>query len=136
MPPLGIFRQFVVEQNGEHEDQVNVKKRGIIPIVDIVRLHSLAHNVTAVNTLDRLQALANCKAITMVDCRNLQDALRVIMQARIESQAQQIIQGAQPNHYLNPGTMSKLLRKQLKKAVSIVKDAQLAAKYQYRTALG
>lgn len=136
VPPLGIFRQFVVEQNGEHEDQVNVKKRGIIPIVDIVRLHSLANKVTAVNTLDRLQALANCKAISMVDCRNLQDALRVIMQARIESQAQQIIKGSKPNHYLNPDNMSKLLRKQLKDAFSIVKDAQLGAKNQYRQGLG
>lgn len=92
--------------------------------------------MTAVNTLDRLQALANCKAITMVDCRNLQDALRVIMQARIESQAQQIIKGSQPNHYLNPDNMSKLLRKQLKDAFSIVKDAQLGAKNQYRQGLG
>ncbi|MGR6871094.1 DUF294 nucleotidyltransferase-like domain-containing protein [Pseudomonas sp. HK3] len=136
VPPLGIFRRFVVEQNGEHEDQVNVKKRGILPIVDIVRLHSLAHKVAAVNTLERLQALANCKAMSMVDSRNLQDALRVVMQARIESQAQQIIKGSPPNHYLNPDNMSKLLRKQLKDAFSIVKESQLSAKNQYRQGLG
>ncbi|NVK39293.1 MAG: cyclic nucleotide-binding/CBS domain-containing protein [Gammaproteobacteria bacterium] len=131
-PPLGIFRRFVVEHNGEHADQLNVKKRGIIPIVDIVRLHALANQVTAVNTLDRLQKLVECKAMTMVDSRNLQDALRVIMQARIENQAQQIINGESPNHYLNPDNMSKLLRKQLKDAFSIVKDAQLSVKNQYR----
>jgi CBS domain-containing protein len=136
VPPLGIFRRFVVEQNGEHEDQVNVKKRGIIPIIDIVRLHALAHNVTAVNTLERLQALVKCKAMSIVDSRNLQDALHVVMQARIESQAQQIIQGKPPNHYLNPDNMSKLLRKQLKDAFSIVKDTQLSAKNQYRQGLG
>lgn len=136
VPPLGIFRRFVVEQNGEHEDQVNVKKRGIIPIVDIVRLHALAHKITAVNTVERLQALEKQKILTMVDSRNLQDALSVIMQARIENQSKQILKGQKPDHYLNPDDMGKLLRKQLKDAFSIVKDAQLYAKNTYRQGLG
>jgi len=136
IPPLGVFRRFVVEHNGEHEDQVNIKKRGILPIVDIVRLHALANKISAVNTLERLQALEKCKAMSMVDSRNLQDALRVIMQARIENQAKQIIAGEQPDHYLNPDDMSKLLRKQLKDAFSIVKDAQLSVKNTYRQGLG
>lgn len=136
IPPLGIFRRFVVEHNGEHEDEVNIKKRGILPIVDIVRLHALANQVTQVNTLERLDALEKCKALSMVDSRNLQDALRVIMQARIENQATQIIKGENPDHYLNPDNMGKLLRKQLKDAFSIVKDAQLSVKNTYRQGLG
>jgi CBS domain-containing protein len=136
VPPLGIFRRFVVESNGEHEDQVNVKKRGIIPIVDVVRLHALANKITAVNTIERLPALEKQKQLTIVDSRNLQDALSVIMQARIENQAKQIVAGDKPNHYLNPDDMGKLLRKQLKDAFSIVKDAQLSAKNTYRQGLG
>ncbi len=132
LPPLGIFRQFVVEHNGEHEDELDLKKRGILPIIDLVRLQALANKVTAVNTIERLQSLETIKAINMKDSRNLQDALSVIMQARIENQAQQIVAGKKPNNFIDPDDMSKLLRKQLKDAFSIVKDAQQAAKINFR----
>lgn len=134
-PPLGIFRRFVVEQNGEHEDELDLKKRGVIPIVDMVRLHALANKIDKVNTLDRIDALAKCKAFTIEDSRNLQDAFRVIMQARVRNQADQISTGASPNNHLHPDNMGKLLRNQLKDAFSIVKDAQQIIKLHYRQGL-
>lgn len=135
-PPIGIFRRFVVEQNGEHEDHLDLKKRGVLPIVDMVRLHALAHQIPAVNTLARLDGLAKCKAMTIEDSRNVQDALRVIMQARIQNQAEEISSGQLADNYLDPDNMSKLLRKQLKDAFSIVQDAQQAVKLNYRQGLG
>lgn len=134
-PPLGIFRQFVVEHNGEHADHLDLKKRGIIPIIDMVRLHALANKVTAVNTQQRLADLAKYKAMSLLDSRNLDDALRVIMQIRIQNQAQQIEQGLPANNYLDPEKMSKLVRKQLKDAFSVVKDAQQSVKLRYRQGL-
>ncbi|EAT12766.1 cyclic nucleotide-binding/CBS domain-containing protein [Bermanella marisrubri] len=132
LPPLGIFRRFVVEHNGEHKDELDLKKRGILPIIDVVRLQSLAHKVTAVNTIDRLQALEKCKAMNKKDSRNLQDALQVIMQARLQNQAEQVRLGKKPNNYLDPDEIGKLLRKQLKDAFSVVQDAQQAAKINFR----
>src|SRR5690606_5882333 len=41
-PPLGIFRRFLVERNGEHRDEFNLKKRGVLPIVDLVRIKALS----------------------------------------------------------------------------------------------
>jgi len=40
-PPLGFFKTFVVEKSGEHKDKLNLKIKGIAPIIDIVRLFSL-----------------------------------------------------------------------------------------------
>lgn len=134
-PPLGIFRQFVVEHNGEHKDALDLKKRGILPIIDVVRLQALANKVTAVNTTERLKALEMCKAINKKDSRNLQDALSVIMQARISNQANQVEYAQPVNNYLEPDKISKLLRKQLKDAFSIVQDAQQAAKINFRQGL-
>lgn len=131
-PPMGIFRRFVVEHNGEHQNELNLKKRGVIPIIDIVRLHALAHGLTAVNTFDRLQALVESKAMTMVDSRNLQDALSVLMQLRVTHQAGQIVQGKDVSHYIHPSKLSKIMVKQLKDAFAIVKDAQTGIKLTYR----
>lgn len=135
-PPMGIFRRFVVDQNGEHRDELDLKKRGILPIIDLVRLHSIANSITEVNTLDRLHALVKCKAMTIEDSRNMQDALRVIMQLRTQHQAQQITEGGSPNNYISPSNLSKIMRKQIKDAFSIVMDAQQAVKINYRQGLG
>jgi CBS domain-containing protein len=135
-PPMGIFRRFVVERNGDHVDELDLKKRGILPIIDLVRLHSLANSITEVNTLDRLNALVKCKAMTIEDSRNMQDALRVIMQLRTQHQATQITKGEQPNNYIDPNNLSKIMRKQIKDAFSIVMDAQQAVKINYRQGMG
>jgi CBS domain-containing protein len=135
-PPMGIFRRFVVERNGDHADELDLKKRGILPIIDLVRIHSLANSITEVNTLDRLHALVKCKAMTIEDSRNMQDVLRVIMQLRTQHQATQITEGSEPNNYIDPSNLSKIRRKQIKDAFSIVMDAQQAVKVSYRQGMG
>ncbi|MBA34613.1 MAG: nucleotidyltransferase [Oleispira sp.] len=135
-PPMGIFRRFVVEQNGEHAHELNLKKRGVIPIIDIIRLHALAHGLFEVNTIDRLEALVECKALTIVDSRNIQDALQVLMQLRLVHQAEEIVKGQKPSNYVNPASLSKIVAKQLKDAFGIVKDAQQGVKLKYRPGLG
>ncbi len=134
-PPLGIFRRFVVEHNGEHRDQLNLKKRAVIPIVDTVRIHALANSITAVNTVERLNALAKCRAMSINDSRNLQDALQVIMQTRMEGQVSQLLAAQEPGNYLNPDELPKLVRKQLRDAFSIVMDALQAVRQRYRPGL-
>jgi CBS domain-containing protein len=135
-PPMGIFRRFVVDHNGEHVHELNLKKRGVIPIIDIVRLHALANGLVEVNTIDRLRALVDCKAMTIVDSRNIQDALQVLMQLRVTHQAKQLVKGEAPSNYINPASLSKIVAKQLKDSFGIVKDAQQGVRLKYRQGLG
>lgn len=134
-PPLGIFRRFLVERNGEHRDEFDIKKRGVMPIVDLVRIHSLAHGVEAVNTRERLQQLMAKKVFTIADGRNLQDAFDTIQQLRVENQSQQIAQGNQASNYMNPKDLPELERKHLKDAFTIVHDSQEALRNHYRQGL-
>ncbi|MBT8246132.1 MAG: CBS domain-containing protein [Winogradskyella sp.] len=48
-PPLSFFRQFLVENDGEHKDQFDIKARAIMPLVDAARLLILSHNIKSVN---------------------------------------------------------------------------------------
>jgi len=135
-PPLGIFRRFVVEHNGEHRDELNLKKRAILPIVDMARIHCLANDISAVNTLERLQALADSRVLTIGESRNLQDAWSVIMQVRVEAQARQVVAADDISHYLNPDALSQLERKLLRDAFKVVGDALSAIGMRYRPGLG
>ena len=48
-PPLSFFRQFLVEQSGDHKDQFDIKSRVMMPLVDAARLLILDHNIKDVN---------------------------------------------------------------------------------------
>ncbi len=130
--PIGIFRRFVVERNGEHKDTLNLKKRGILPIVEIVRLHALAAGIAPVNTLDRLHALAAESHMTRYDSRNLQDALRFLMQVRLQIQARQIREEQPLSNYCNPHSLPTLAKEQLRDAFRMVDNAQKAIRLSYR----
>ncbi|WP_295717378.1 putative nucleotidyltransferase substrate binding domain-containing protein [uncultured Halovibrio sp.] len=131
-PPIGIFRRFVVERNGDHKDTLNLKKRGLLPIIEIVRLHALASGVDRINTLERLDELARGKHMTRYDARNLQDALRFLMQVRLQVQADQIREGEELSNYCNPRNLPKLAREQLRDAFQLVDSAQKSVRLAYR----
>lgn len=131
-PPIGIFRRFVVERNGEHKDTLNLKKRGLLPIIEIVRLHALAAGIERINTLERLDELARGRHMTRYDARNLQDALRFLMQVRLQVQADQIREGEELSNHCNPRNLPKLAREQLRDAFQLVDSAQKSVRLTYR----
>ena len=125
----------MVERNGEHRATLNLKKRGVIPIVDIVRIHALANKITAVNTDERLQELARTKVLTINDSRNIQDALHFIMRLRLKSQARQITRGEKLTNQCNPKDLPTLAKKQLRDAFTIVDISQSAIRLKFRAGL-
>ncbi|MDX1734552.1 MAG: DUF294 nucleotidyltransferase-like domain-containing protein, partial [Halioglobus sp.] len=135
-PPLGIFRRFVVDRNGDHADELDLKKRGVLPVTEIVRLHALANGIRAVNTSERLDALAAQRALTLVDSRNLADALHFIQQRRVKHQCEQILAGGKVGNFLNPRDLPKMAREQLRDAFTIIDEAQQAVRQRYRAGMG
>ena len=41
-PPTGFFRGLVVEPTGEHRGRLDLKQRGVLPIVDLARWAGIA----------------------------------------------------------------------------------------------
>jgi CBS domain-containing protein len=135
-PPLGIFRRFVLDRDGEHRDYLDLKKRGVLPITEMIRLRALANKVSAVNTQERLLALVEGKHMTIVDSRNLVDALHFIQQQRIKQQCGQIVRGEKVSNFINPKDLPKMAKEQLRDAFTIIDDAQSAIRQTYRAGMG
>ena len=135
-PPLGIFRRFVVDRDGEHRSELDLKKRGVLPVTEIVRLHALAHGISAVNTEERLNALAADKHLTIAGSRNLADALHFLQQLRIKHQCEQIVKGQQVSNFLNPRDLPKMAKEQLRDAFTIIDEAQSSVRQTYRAGMG
>lgn len=123
-PPLGFFRQFVLEQGGEHDETLDLKHRGIVPITDIARVLALSLGKEAVNTVERLRACAGSNVLTNDMAENLEDALEFIASMRIQHQADQIRNKRPTNNYVPPDDLSELEREHLKHAFKVIQTMQ------------
>lgn len=123
-PPLGFFRNFVMVQDDKHKNTLNVKHRGIVPIVDIARVIALDNGISATNTVERLDAALECKALSREMHDNLIDAMEFIGSLRIRHQARQIRAGLPADNYLPPDELSGLEKSHLKDSFSIIKTMQ------------
>ncbi|MDD7887779.1 DUF294 nucleotidyltransferase-like domain-containing protein [Flavivirga sp. 57AJ16] len=57
--PLGFFKQFLVEQNGDQKELFNIKSRALMPLIDAARLLILSKQIKGVNnTSERFEKLA------------------------------------------------------------------------------
>jgi len=57
--PLGFFKQFLVEQDGEQKDLFNIKYRALMPLIDTARLLVLSRQVRGINnTYERFEKMA------------------------------------------------------------------------------
>lgn len=57
--PLGFFKQFLVENNGDHKDSFNIKQRALMPLINAARLLTLSNNIYEINnTAKRFEKLA------------------------------------------------------------------------------
>jgi len=123
-PPLGFFRHFVLAHNGEHANTLDIKHRGVGPITDIARVLALSEGLAPVNTLDRLNAAANKRALSNEMAKDLRDAYELIASLRIRHQSMRLQAGKQPDNYLYPEHLSGLERGYLKDAFQIVQTMQ------------
>lgn len=130
-PPLGFFKTFVLENDGDHNNTLELKKRGTIPIVDIARNYALSAGVSAVNTTMRLRDIAQTGAMSKELANSLIDAHEFIAGIRLEAQGKEYRAGKKVDNYLNPKELSPLVRHQLKEAFHLVREAQAAMKARF-----
>ena len=130
-PPMGFFKNFVVEHSGEHKNTLDVKLRGIMPINDIARIYALSIGSRQVHTLERLQEAVSSRLLTLKDSRNLTDAHEFISRLRLVHQGEQLRDGVKPDNHLNPSTFSSLSRHQLRDAFAVVNNAQSALRVKF-----
>jgi len=123
-PPLGFFRQFVLVHDGQHNDTLDLKHTGIVPVTDIARVLALAGGIEEVNTLRRLQRAAEQDLLSKEMAENLQDALKLISGLRVRHQAEQIARGEQADNFLNPNDLASLERGHLKDAFRVIQTQQ------------
>lgn len=130
-PPIGFFRGFVLEKEGEHEDTLNLKNRGVRLVVDLARVYALAEGLPQVNTQSRLTAIQGTGRIGAERVEDLKDAFEFISYMRFRHQAAQVRAGVSPDNFVPPDELSQFEKRHLRDAFQIIRQAQGVATSAY-----
>lgn len=130
-PPIGFFKDFVVEKSGEHKGELDIKKGGIFPITQGVRAMALEVGIDERNTFERIEKLKEKGVFSSEYARDLRDAYRFLMSLRLQSQAQKIKEGKEPDNYINPNHLSKAQKSMLKDVFRFIKEFQELLRERY-----
>jgi CBS domain-containing protein len=130
-PPLGFFRTFVMEQDGEQKNIINIKRRGTAPLTDLIRVHALAIGSSAQSSHDRLDDISKTRLMPSESVERLRYALEFLSLARVRHHALGIQEGREPNNYIEPENVSAAERHGLKDAFQILSNAQKFLRFRY-----
>ena len=131
-PPVGRFREFVLERKGSDKATLDLKVQGLTPFVDGARLLALANGVEANNTLERLRQLVTLEVIEPLDGAAYEEAYHFIQQTRMQQHQLQTRENRPYSNRVDPDSLNQLDRRILREALRQAQRLQssLALRYQ------
>ncbi|KAA0010093.1 cyclic nucleotide-binding/CBS domain-containing protein [Billgrantia pellis] len=130
-PPLGVFRTFVMEKDGKHNNSINIKRRGTAPMVDLIRIHALACGSSAQNSFERLDDIDRTQLLAPGAGDKLRYAMELLSMVRIRHQVYDIQHEHTPDNNIEPENVADSERHHLKDAFQVLSHAQKFLKYRY-----
>jgi len=129
--PLSFFKNFIVERDGKHQNRLDIKHRGLGPIVCFARLLALKYGFRETNTIARLEALQGAEYIPVDLCAAAVKAYEMQMQLRIVHQLEQIEMGQVPDDFIEPENMTSMERTMLKDGFKVIEKLQAYLEKQF-----
>ncbi|WP_088340992.1 DUF294 nucleotidyltransferase-like domain-containing protein [Robiginitalea sediminis] len=130
--PTGFFRQFLLEQDGEHKDSFDLKHRALLPLTDGARVLILSHRVRGINnTAARFEKLAELDAPN----RELYLSCSYATKALLKFRTLQGLQSGDSGRYIRLDGLSKEEKMKLKRSFRAIKELQdlVALRFKLKT---
>ncbi|MFV8834029.1 DUF294 nucleotidyltransferase-like domain-containing protein [Aquisalimonas sp.] len=104
---LGWFDRLITEsEDSAHPGELDLKRLGLMPIVEVARLYATAHGITAFATRDRLDALADANVLSSGDVTALKNAHEFIAGLIFRRQLDDLAREAPPGKHITPGSLT------------------------------
>ena len=123
-PPLGFRGSLVLERDAEGSGRLDVKRGGVIPIVNLARFYALSNGITISSTLDRIVAAEEVGALDAETAAALGEAFVILARVRLEHHAARIEAGLPPDNLIDPGELAPLARRVLREAFRTIAQVQ------------
>jgi len=123
-PPTGFRRALVLDPDGGPRGELDIKRSGVLPVVDLARWAGVIAGVTSASTSERLRAASAEGVLPDADARTLRDALELFTELRLAHHVEQMKVGESPDDTLDTRELSPLARRQLREAFRAVASVQ------------
>ena len=126
--PIGFFKNFIVEKNGKHKDELNLKLYGLVPLITCIKILALHQGLLETNTLERIKALNQENTISNDQSEVLEQAFETFLTLKIRNNLNDIDQGKELSNHINPAVLSTRQKQLLKEAFWAVFQLQKMTK--------
>jgi CBS domain-containing protein len=123
-PPTGFLRDFVVEHSGGHARRFDIKRGGLLPIVNVARYAAFAAEAATTETIERLRTAADAGTLDRTEAATLEEAFVLFSELRLGHQVTQLEAGVPPDNQLDPRQLNPLTRRHLRDAFRAVASVQ------------
>ena len=122
--PLGVFNTFITEKNRKHKGEIDMKRSGLIFVIESARILALKHGIRETQTLCRIQALVEKGVIQLDESEYFDNAYRVILYHTLNAQVENYLEKSTNDYYLSPRKLSDRNQEILKQAFKAISDLQ------------
>ncbi|MBE63849.1 MAG: histidine kinase, partial [Flammeovirgaceae bacterium] len=128
--PLSFFKNLIVERSGKHEDNFDVKRRAMIPLVDSARVLALEHGLKVKNTIERYKALIALETNHRELMEEAHQAYGLLMKYR----TREGLAKGNSGRYIEISELNKLEKQILKNAFQPIKELQELLEVRFKLA--
>jgi CBS domain-containing protein len=123
-PPIGFFRNIVVQSKGEHKDAFDIK-RAMMPIIDFARIYALKNQIRETNTLVRLKKIHERHLLTDEEYDDIAQSYRYLMNLRFIRQITAITEeSGRADNFIKPKDLSRIDQTMLKEIFRRIEGIQ------------
>ena len=123
-PPLGIFKNLVLEKDGNDNQVLNIKKAAIGCVVDLVRIYSLMNDSPELNTTERIEWLHDHDILNDSTYQDLIETYHYVVELRYHRQRVAVQTQSSIDSILQPDKFGSFERQHLKDAFRIISSFQ------------
>jgi len=129
--PLSFLGGFITEKSGPHKNEIDLKLAGAVHIVNCIRIFALTHGISETSTFGRLDELVEAGVLARDDAEFVGAAYETIMMFRIRENVRKLVQGREPDNYINPYKLTRREQALLKDAFSVITRLQKITALQF-----
>jgi len=120
----GFRRRFIVEAEGNHKGEFNLKLFAWMPLVMCIRLLAVDVGIEETSTLERIKRLQSEGHVTYLMATDLIGAYNTLTGHRINQQIKRIKRIVDDDCYINPYELPNQEREELKNVIGRIDDLQ------------